>query len=359
MVKADAYGLGMEPVTRALAAALPGGRGGVWAFGVAATAEGEALRVAGWEGRVLVFSPSPPGEYARAAEADLTLCLSDLPSVERWAVVAGEVRRRLAFHVEIDTGMGRAGFPAAEAAQWGGEVARISRELLFWEGCFTHFHSAGELDLAPTERQWDRFRQALAALPAKPEGSPRRVIHAANSAATLRRTEYGCDLVRPGIFLYGGCAGPGVAPEPVAALRARVVRVHDVPPGTTAGYGATYTAKRPERWGTLAIGYGDGLRRVLGPVGGSALVRGRHVPIIGRISMDVTVVDLTGVAGAEVGDVATLIGRDGEAEISLDEVAARCGTISYEILTGFTGRLPRVYSPCGASQSSHRGRSRS
>jgi len=119
--------------------------------------------------------------------------------------------------------------------------------------------------------------------------------------------------------------------------------IRDVPAGTSVGYGATYRAEREERWGTLSIGYGDGLRRALGSAGGGALVHGRRVPIVGRISMDMTVVDLTEVPDVRAGDVATLIGTDGAAEISLDEVAEQAGTISFEILTGLTPRLERVY----------------
>ena len=248
--------------------------------------------------------------------------------------------RRLAFHAEIDTGMGRAGFPYAAAGEWGTAIGTIAADLLEWDGCFTHFHSADEPDLRPTDEQQRRFLQALQALP---EGAPRRVVHSANSAASIRRNGFGMDLVRPGIFLYGGSAGPEAVPEPVVSVRARIALVKDVPAGWSCGYGATYTARRPERWGTLSIGYGDGLRRALSPGGGEALVRGRRVPIIGRISMDMTVVDLTEVPEARAGDAATLIGRDGAEEIGLDEVAARCGTISYEILTGLGARLPRVY----------------
>jgi alanine racemase len=236
-------------------------------------------------------------------------------------------------------------------AEWGPAAAARPGDLLAWEGCFTHFHSADEPDLAPTDEQARRFREVLAALPPEPAGSPRRLVHCANSAAALRRGGYGMDLVRPGIFLYGGCAGPGVEPEPVASVRARVGRVAEVPAGATVGYGATHAARGPERWATLAIGYGDGLRRALSPGGGEALLHGRRVPLVGRISMDVTVVDATAVPGAAPGDVATLLGRDGEAEIKLDEVAARVGTIGYEILTGLTPRLPRLYRQGGAHTS--------
>lgn len=341
MLKANAYGLGVEAVLRIVQAGLA--PEALWAIGVAAVAEGEQLRALGWTGRVVVFAAAPPGEFSRAARAGLTLALSDLDGVRRWAHAARETGRRLAFHAEIDTGMGRAGFPFAQAGEWGREVDAIAGDLLVWEGCFTHFHSADEPDLGPTDEQQRRFLQALDALPPPRGGVPRRTIHSANSAAALRRDGFGLDLVRPGIFLYGGSAGPGVVPEAVASVRARVALVRDVPAGWSCGYGATYTSRRAERWGTLSIGYGDGIPRALSPAGGEVLVRGRRAPIIGRISMDMTVVDLTDVPGAQAGDVATLVGRDGGETIGLDEVAAKCGTISYEILTGLGARMPRVY----------------
>ncbi|HYR10429.1 MAG TPA: alanine racemase [Longimicrobium sp.] len=341
MLKANAYGLGVARVLRMVRAELAEGE--LFAIGVSAVAEGEELRALGWTGRVVVFAPAPPDELARAARAGLTLALSDLDVVRGWAAEARALGRRLAFHAEVDTGMGRAGFPYADAAAWGAAIDGEAADLLEWEGCFTHFHSADEPDLAPTDEQQRRFLQALDALPAPRDGTVRRVIHSANSAASLRRNGYGGDVVRPGIFLYGGSAGPDAVPHPVASVRARIALVKDVPAGWTCGYGATYTARRPERWGTLAIGYGDGLPRTLSPAGGQALVHGRRVPIIGRISMDMTVVDLTEVPGAHAGDVATLIGRDGGEAIGVDEVAAKVGTISYEILTGLGTRLPRVY----------------
>jgi alanine racemase len=341
MLKADAYGLGMAQVLRAVVAATA--PEGPWAIGVAAVSEGEALRGFGWSGRVVVFAPVAPGEERRAAAAGLTLAVSDLDALDRWAAAAREAGRPLAFHLEVDTGMGRAGFPAAQAAEWGPAAAARAGDQMAWEGCFTHFHSADEPDLAPTDQQAARFRAVLAVLPQEPPGAPRRVVHCANSAAALRRGGYGMELVRPGIFLYGGRAGPGTEPEPVAAVRARVGRVAQVPAGTTLGYGATYRASRPERWASLSIGYGDGVRRALATSAGLALLRGVRVPIVGRISMDVTVVDATVVPAVTPGDVATLIGRDGEEEITVDQVAARVGTISYEILTGLGPRLPRMY----------------
>ena len=341
MLKANAYGMGAGAVLRMVRAELAADE--LFAIGVAAVAEGEELRALGWTGRVVVFAPAAPDEFARAARADLALALSDLDAVRRWADVARESGRRLAFHAEVDTGMGRAGFPYTEAAGWGAGVDGVAADLLQWEGCFTHFHSADEPDLGPTDEQHRRFREALDALPPRRDGTARRVIHSANSAAALRRHGYGGDVVRPGIFLYGGSAGPDAVPEAVASVRARVALVKQVPAGWSCGYGATYTSRRPERWGTLGIGYGDGIPRALSPAAGEALVRGRRVPVIGRISMDMTVVDLTEVPEADVGDAATLIGRDGGEEITVDQVAAKVGTISYEILTGLGGRLPRLY----------------
>jgi alanine racemase len=338
MVKADAYGLGVGHVVRALEDVPE--HGGPWGFGVATVAEGEALRRLGWAGRVLVTAPAAPGELRRAGEANLTLSISSLEALGGWADVGFRLGRELAFHTEIDTGMGRAGFPWKRAAEWGAEVEDMARGVLRWEGCFTHFHSADEPDLAATDAQWDRFLRALAELPESPEP---RVIHCANSAATLRRGGYDGVLVRPGICLFGGHAGPGTNPAAVVSLRARLVLVREVEAGTTVGYGATYAAAGEERWGTVAIGYGDGLPRALAGGGGEALVRGARVPIIGRISMDMTTIDLSGVPDAEPGDVVTFIGTDGDGEITVDEVARRCGTISYEVLTGMTQRLPRVH----------------
>jgi alanine racemase len=339
MVKANAYGLGVGPVVRALAD--DSRLGPPWAFGVAAVAEGEAIRELSWTGRVLVMAPAAPGELRRAALAGLTPCLSDLDSVRRWADLAGEIGRKLPFHLEIDTGMGRAGFLREQVDEWGPAVAAIADDRLFWEGCFTHFHSADEPDLASTDLQWRRFTETVDRLPARYRD--RLVTHVANSAAAIRRGGFGIPLARPGIYMYGGSAGDGAMPLPVASLRARLVLVKEVPAGSTVGYGATYTAQRRERWGTLAIGYGDGLPRALARAGGEVILGGVRVPIIGRISMDVTTIDLSALPDARPGDVATLIGRDGEEEIGVDEVAGRCGTISYEILTGLTTRLPRVY----------------
>ena len=339
MVKADAYGLGLPAVSSAFREAL---EGRMHAVGVAAVAEGEALRDAGWDGDVIVFSPLPAEEAVRALEARLTVAVSGFDGLRELAEAARSTGRRAVFHTEVDTGMGRTGFHDAEQPEWARKVEAAAGEAV-WAGCFTHFHSADEPDLASCDAQWERFQRIGRQIDADRRGSEPLLYHACNSAASIRRPDYRADAVRPGIFLYGGSVGGDVTPEPVASVRSRLTLVREVPRGSTLGYGATYAASRDERWGTVNAGYGDGVPRALWPGGGRALVRGRSVRIIGRISMDVLVVDLTEITAAQAGDVVTLIGRDGEEEIRLDEVADRCGTISYEILTGLTPRLPRVY----------------
>jgi alanine racemase len=332
MVKADAYGLGLSRAVAAMGPVDP------WGYGVATVQEAAALRALGVELPVLVFSPLPPGSYDAVVELAAVACLSDVEAVARLRSAAGRARASAEFHIEVDTGMGRAGFDWRRAAEWGGTVADQC-DGIRPTGVFTHFHSADQ-GVDSVQAQWQRLEDALAALP-WPRDS--LMVHVCNSAAALRLPGLAADGVRPGIFLYGGAAGRGLPPpEPAATVRSRIVFVKEAPPGSTLGYGATHQARGWERWATLAIGYGDGLPRSLGNRG-HALVGGVRVRIIGRISMDMTVVDITDLADVEVGDVATLIGSDGTETISLEEIAELAGTINYEILTGLTQRLPRIW----------------
>lgn len=334
MVKADAYGLGMRQTVQALAPEDP------WGWGVATVDEGMELRVVDPERPVVVFTPVSPGAVADAVAAGLTLAVSDVPLVERVAAEAKAQDREVAIHVEIDTGMGRSGFDWRQVAEWGPRVASLTGDRVRWEGCFTHFHSADAADPASMDLQAERLNDAVATLSLE---SDRILVHLCNSAGALRRPALGRNGVRTGIFLYGGRAGQGLPdPEPVVSVRARITLVRDVPPGTTVGYGATYVASGWEKWATVGIGYGDGLRRVLSNRG-QAVVAGRRVPIVGRISMDMTVVDISSVPEVGPGAVATFVGSDRGETITLEEVAERVGTINYEILTGFGPRLPRVW----------------
>lgn len=354
MVKANAYGLGVAGAVEAMEPEAP------MAWGVATVEEGEELRALGISRPVVVFCPVPPGVVARAVEAELTLSISDLAVLERLRAEA-EARKRFAtIHVEVDTGIGRAGLSWDRARKWGPRVGELTRDgPVRWEGCFTHFHSAdvaaegrrvevsgeGEerIGVASMQLQAERFRQVMEDLSLPWDGPV--LPHLGNSAAALRRPDLVGRAVRPGIFLYGGGAGEGLPdPEPAVAVRARVALVREVAPGTSVGYGATYRARGPERWATLAIGYGDGLPRSLSNRG-VVLLHGRRAPMVGRISMDLTVVDITRIPGVRTGDVATLVGEDGAERITVEEMAMEAGTINYEIFTGFSPRLPRVWIP--------------
>jgi len=350
MVKANAYGLGIAGAVRTLREEAPLG------WGVATVDEGLRLVELGVSEPIRIFSPVPPGDLARAWRAGLRPSLSDLSCLE--GIPAGLAGT---FDVEVDTGMGRSGFDAREVGHWA--PALLARSVgeghpdatgdspgLLWTGLFTHLHSADDPDpaaaLATVKEQMDRFQAVLAAVDryADEAGHPRLQRHVANSAGALRFADRmaAFDAVRPGIAIYGGSVGSGQGLQETVAVRARVTRVTSVPAGTTLGYASTYRSRGPERWATLGIGYGDGLPRALSNRG-FALVAGRRVPIIGRISMDMTVVDVTDVAHVRPGDVATLVGTDGGETIPLAEVAEHARTIDYEVLTGWTPRLPRIW----------------
>ncbi|MEX0935346.1 MAG: alanine racemase [Gemmatimonadota bacterium] len=338
VVKSNAYGLGLGPVLRVLERSDP------WGYGVAEVREAEAIRTHGVTRPVLILNPLPPGDVHVAVAGAFELSVSSMGEVDRIVGALDGSDRSVRLHAEVDTGMGRAGFDWREVGRWGPDLIARTSDRVEWTGLFTHFHSASDPDADAVTVQSERFAAAARALSGMRAG--KWVEHLCNSSALFRSSRLAGDLVRPGIFLYGGRIGSDLpAPESIVSLRARIVLVREVPPGTTLGYGATYRATRPERWATVAIGYGDGLPRCLGNRG-QAVVAGRRVRIVGRISMGLTVVDITDLPEADVriGDEATFLGRSGTESISVDEVAGLAGTISYEILTGLSARLPRLWS---------------
>jgi alanine racemase len=321
MVKADAYGLGAVPVARALEAIDP------IAFGVSSIAEGEELRRSGIQRDILVFTPTMPWDLARMLAAGLTPTLSAADGIARWKALGGG-----AWHLAIDTGMHRAGAPW-DAVQALADAVRAHPPT----GAYTHFHSA-ERDDASVRLQEDRFRAALDALPVRPT-----VLHTENSAALVRRADSPWSCARPGVFLYGVGSGPSAAlqPEPVAHLRAQVLEVREVAGGESVSYDATWHATSTRRIATLAVGYGDGYRRHLGNVG-QAIVGVGLAPVAGIVTMDMTMIDVTGIP-CEPGDVVTLLGRAGEHLLTAEAVAEWGGLSAYELLTGLRQRLPRHY----------------
>ncbi len=321
MVKADAYGLGVEAVIWALEDTEP------WGYGVASVAEGAQLRSLGVTRKILVFTPLLVEEFDECRINDLTPTLGDAMRISAWHSSGGEP-----WHLGVDTGMNRAGMPWDRIAELKSLLSSSPPE-----GVFTHFHSA-ELNDGSLQRQQQRFREALAMLPSRP-----RYVHAENSFAIERQSPSPWDLARPGVSLYGvgGAAGAGMTPEPVASLHARIVEVRDVPDGETVSYGATWKADGWRRIATAAAGYADGVRRSLSNRG-SALVNGAQALIAGVVTMDMTMLDVTGL-DCSVGDVATFIGRQGESELSIADVAAAGDLSPYELLVGLSLRAPRIY----------------
>lgn len=324
MVKADAYGMGVGPVVRALETLDP------WGFGVATVAEGEELRALGVRRPIIVFTPLLEDELAAANAAGLTPSLGSAATIRAW----GSLGRP--WQLSVDTGMARAGVAWREVAAVRDAVASSPPE-----GVFTHFHSA-ELDNGTMGEQDARFEEAVATL-----GLSGIMTHTDNSAAIIRRGRSSRAAVRPGIFLYGGqsVAGAAVEPEPVAHLRAPVGDLRTCEPGDTVSYGAQFTATRRTRVATLACGYADGYPRNVGQHGrpaASVLFRGRRLPIVGRVTMDMIMIDVTGVECA-LGDTVTLIGRDGDEVITVGEVGESAGISPYEVLVGMNSRAGRWY----------------
>ena len=317
MVKADAYGLGAIAVVRVLEQLAP------WGYGIATVREGEELRAAGVERPLLVFTPLLPADFAAARDARLTPVLGDPATIASWIETGAG-----AWHLGVDTGMSRAGVPWREVARVAALCGRHPPE-----GVATHFHSA-QKDDGTRDVQEQRFRDAVASLPSRPP-----LLHAENSPALERRHPSRYDLARPGVYLYG--VGSGVAPEPapVAHLRARIVELRDLGPGDTVSYDGAYRAEGHRRIATTCVGYADGYRRALSDRG-IALVRGRRVPVAGLVTMDMTMLDVTGVP-CEVGDVVTLLGREGDEVLTAEDVAARGALSPYELLTGLRARMPR------------------
>jgi alanine racemase len=320
MVKADAYGLGAVAVARALDTLEP------WGFGVATVAEGEELRRVGITRPIVVFTPLLAGDFDIAVRADLTPTLGTRESIVQWS----DTERP--WQLAIDTGMNRAGVP------W--DAVASLRDVLATHrphGAFTHFHSAERND-ATRALQEERFAAALDQIPVRPS-----MIHAENSPAIEHRGPSPWSVVRPGVFLYGVSSGnsAAIAPRPVVSLQARVVELRTVAAGETVSYGGTYRAPTDRRIATLASGYGDGYRRVFGNRA-SVLVHGRRVPVVGMVTMDMTMIDVTNVR-CQIGDAVTLLGADGDDCIDLMELATTGEMSPYELLTGLRGRLPRRY----------------
>ncbi|NQT90932.1 MAG: alanine racemase [Candidatus Omnitrophica bacterium] len=342
-VKTNAYGHGMLEVSDIMVKA------GVDYLGVGATDEALCLRRNGFKVPVLMLGSVLRGEIEPIVKNRITQTVGDMQlasSIDRYA---GRSGKKAKVHVKIDIGMGRLGIWHKEALFFIKELLRLKN--LWIEGVFSHLPSADE-DAFLTQQQIQNFSSLVEELEELGIHIPYK--HIANSVATLGYEDSHMNLVRPGIILYGLCPNPVFTKSgalrrglrggfrPALSLKSRIVFIKDVPPGRRISYGGTHTTRRHTRVATIPVGYGDGFNRQLSNRG-SVLIRGRRAPIIGRVCMDQIMVDAGRIPGASVGDEAVLIGTQGKGSISVEEIAALCNTIPYEVTCWLDQRIPRLY----------------
>jgi alanine racemase len=343
VVKADAYGHGAVECARALEQ-----EGAAW-LGVTSTDEGVRLREAGIKARILLMTGFWRGEQEAVVQHRLTPAVWQRESVELLQTAAQRSGIEVAVHVKVDTGMSRLGVPHDQISEFIESLVKANHVQV--EGVFTHFASAEVVDAESNTQQLARFAAALAEF--RRRGIQPQFIHAANSSAIASLPQSGYNFVRPGISLYGyylpflsSTGRPselrGLPVEPVLSWKTRIIGLRELPAGASVGYGGTYTARQPARIAVLPLGYADGLNRKLSSLG-RVLIRGQAAPIVGRISMDLTLVDVASISGADIGDEVTILGRDGDHYIDAWEHATLAETVPYEILCAISARVPRRY----------------
>ncbi|MEZ5307601.1 MAG: alanine racemase [Pyrinomonadaceae bacterium] len=339
VVKADAYGHGAVECARRLESA------GVDWFAVALTEEGVELRESGIRKRILCLGGFWEGQERELLNHSITPVIFDLDSARRFDNAASEGRMVAAVHVKIDTGMGRVGVPFRQAREFAASLRSLQN--LRVEGLMTHFAAAenpSENDF--TSLQIQRFHDSVFEF--RNAGHNPQILDLANSPGAVAHPESRSNLIRLGGVLYG--LGQDVLPQnienpelkPVMSLHSQIEFIKNVAPGETLGYGRTFTVERDSVIATLPIGYRDGYRRGLSNQG-KVLVGGKVAPVVGRVSMDWTLIDVTDISNVEVGDDVVLFGGDGDNEITAADLAQICDTISYEITCGISPRVPRKY----------------
>ena len=343
IVKADAYGHGAVEVAREAV------RAGVYMLGVATVDEGRELRAAGIDAAILVLSPALPEEIPALLDAQLRTTVPDVDFARQLGDAARRRHKFVPVHIEVDTGMGRSGFHASVAAGWIEQVSRLPGILV--EGVFTHF-PVSDTDPAFTRAQCALFADVVARV--RRAGVQVPLVHASNSAGILELRDADLDMVRPGGMLYGCLPHPSLAGKvplrPVMSFHARLVQVRQLPARTPISYGGDVHTWREAAIGVVPVGYGHGLSRAYSGCG-AMLYRGRRVPIVGRVTMDMTMVDLSGFDAPRVGEEVVIFGAQGAESIGADDIAASTGVIGYEVLCGISKRVVRVYRRHGGVES--------
>lgn len=335
VVKADAYGHGALPVSLRLEQL------GAEYLGVAISDEGVELRRGGVKAPILIFGGIFQDDAEEIVRYDLTPVVFDIDSLKRLSKAAEKRRKKARVHLKVDTGMGRLGVPFSLFPAFLKELKRYPGIEI--EGFLSHF-SMTDGEETYTAGQWKKY-QELAAL-IREAGILCRYFHMASSAALTAFPSYSGNLVRPGIMLYGSYPSPQIEElielKPVLTLKTRIHFLKSVPPGSRISYGGTFVTKRESLIATLPVGYADGYSSHLSNRG-EVLVRGKRAPVVGRVCMDLTMVDVTDVPKVSVGDEAVLIGKQGRGRITADEVARKIGSIPYEVLCLIGKRVPRIY----------------
>lgn len=336
VVKADAYGHGAAAIARVALEA------GAVRLAVAQPAEGLSLRRAGLSAPILILGPTPPWQARLVVEHNLTPTVNAWETAQALAAVADALGVTLPIHLKVDTGMGRYGLLPDEVVPFAQAVSALPGLRL--EGLWTHFATADEADPSYTNQQLGLFMDVWARL--KGAGIDIPLRHAANSAAAICYPSTRLEMVRCGLAIYGLYPGDKarslVDLRPAMSLKSRIARLRTLPSGSAISYGRTYITTQPTKVAFIPIGYADGLRRALSNKG-SVLIRGRRAPIIGRVCMDGCMADVSHIPGVEEGDEAVFLGRQGQEQITADEMAGLLDTISYEVVTCIGPRVPRVY----------------
>ena len=336
VVKADAYGHGAIEISQMAI------KNGVAALGVANTDEGVQLRVGGITASIIILSPSLIYEIPEILKYNLIPSVSDIAFARELQKQLQKAGQQARIHIEIDTGMGRGGKINHDSLAMISEIRSYPDIVI--EGIFSHLSQSETAAASYNERQWQLFQDLLADLKKHHISIP--YFHIANSGAILNFPQYHLDMVRPGLMTYGVFPSDETKTKalltPVMSFKTRVLLIKDFPAGCGIGYGGTFVTNRQTTIATIPVGYGDGYSVLLSN-NGEALVKGRRVPLVGRISMDMCTLDITDVPDCRVGDEVVMMGGQGEEEITADAIAALTGTISYEILCALGKRAPRVF----------------
>lgn len=335
VVKAEGYGHGALPVAKVALEC------GVRFLALATLEEAIVLRERGIRARMLLLGDREPDELSWCVAHDLTCSVSEAATADALGQLTARAGKRVPVHVKVNTGMNRYG------AHWGEAAALVERvcatKSLVLEGVFSHFAQSDEADKTFARLQLARFNEVLRDLAARGISVPCR--HQCNSGGFLDMPEAHFDMVRLGILPLGvfpSTVCRRIADiRPVMAVKARIAAIQRLQPGDSVGYGMRYTAPSPRRTAVLPIGYGDGFPRVRNQ--GFALVHGRRAPLIGGVAMDALTVDITDIPEAQLWDEAVVMGRQGEEEITAQEVAKLKNSVTYDVLAGWRARLPRVY----------------